>query len=91
MVKILYSPRFKKSFLRLERRIRELAFIKMDVFIHDPFDARLKTHKLHGAFSGYYAFSSLIFLTLPSSNSLLARSNMCGSTEYCTSLIVKEG
>ncbi len=57
MVKILYSPRFKKSYLRLERRIREQAAEKIDILRADPFDARLRTHKLKGVFEGYYAFS----------------------------------
>lgn len=57
MVKVLYSPRFRKSFLRLERRIRDVASVKMDIFKADPFDSRLRTHKLKGVFEGYYAFS----------------------------------
>ncbi len=30
---------------------------RINIFTKDPFDPRLKTHKLHGKFDGYFSFS----------------------------------
>ena len=57
MLKILYSPRFAKRFRKLPERIREQAYAKELIFRADPFDARLKTHKLHGDLADCWAFS----------------------------------
>ena len=57
MLKIYYSPRFAKRFKRLPQRIKYKAFEKERLFRKDPFDAGLKTHKLHGGLSDCWSFS----------------------------------
>lgn len=57
MLKILYSPRFAKRFRKLPWRVRAQAMEREVIFRADPFDARLKTHKLHGELVDCWAFS----------------------------------
>jgi addiction module RelE/StbE family toxin len=56
-MKIIYSPRFKKSYKKLPARIKKIAEQKEAIFRKDPFDPRLKTHKLSGKLDGLLAFS----------------------------------
>ena len=51
------STRFRKNFKSLPKVIKDKTIEKELVFRADPFDARLKTHKLHGKQSGEWAFS----------------------------------
>jgi mRNA-degrading endonuclease YafQ of YafQ-DinJ toxin-antitoxin module len=57
MLTLLYSSRFARKFKKLSRRLQEQVLEKESVFRHDPFDARLKTHKLHGELSDCWSFS----------------------------------
>mgnify|MGYP001572374193 CR=1 FL=1 len=52
-----YSPNFKRQYKKLPLVTRDLAKKKIKMFITDPFDSALKTHKLHGILDGYWAFS----------------------------------
>jgi mRNA-degrading endonuclease YafQ of YafQ-DinJ toxin-antitoxin module len=54
---IIYFKKFEKQFKKLSLEIKLLALEKERIFKIDPFDSRLKTHKLHGKFSVYLAFS----------------------------------
>lgn len=54
---IHYTSRFTKDFKSLSREKQELASRREIYFRKDPFDSRLKTHKLFGALKGYWAFS----------------------------------
>jgi addiction module RelE/StbE family toxin len=56
-MKIIYSSEFSRRYKRLPDRIKELAKEKEEIFREDPFDQRLKTHKLKGRYSDYWAFS----------------------------------
>lgn len=56
-MKIIYSPRFAKSYKKLDKRIKLLAEDKEEVFRQDPFSPSLKTHKLKGKLSEFYSFS----------------------------------
>ena len=56
-MKILYHPKFAREYRKLAAVVKEAAEKKEQVFRQDPFDPRLKTHKLHGAFRGFWAFS----------------------------------
>jgi mRNA-degrading endonuclease YafQ of YafQ-DinJ toxin-antitoxin module len=47
-MKINVSPRFEKNYKRLPKRIKEKAKEKEAIFRDNPFDSRLKTHKLQG-------------------------------------------
>jgi len=56
-VEILYAPKFIRQFKKLPEEIRLLAEKREEVFKKDPFDHRLKTHKLSGKWGRYFAFS----------------------------------
>jgi hypothetical protein len=45
-MKIQYTPQFLRSFNRLTIDIQEIYRNKEKIFVDDPFDKRLKTHKL---------------------------------------------
>ena len=51
------APDFEKTFLRLPKQIQRLATRKDRWFRKDAFDPRLRTHKLKGELSGYWAYS----------------------------------
>lgn len=51
-----YSPHFVREYKKIPLRVKILAEQKMSLFLSDPFDVRLKTHKLSGRLSGYFAF-----------------------------------
>lgn len=56
MLTIYYSSAFKKStkkYLSYRQQIKK----RIEIFISNPFDPRLKTHKLSGELSKYYSFS----------------------------------
>lgn len=56
-MKIIYSPRFAKSYKKLNKQIKLLAEEKEETFRQDPFTPTLKTHKLKGKLSEFYSFS----------------------------------
>ncbi len=56
-MEIFYHSKFQKQLKKLSEEIKELVIEKEAIFKIDPFDSRLKTHKLHGEFLGYLAFS----------------------------------
>lgn len=51
------APRFFKSFAKLPSAIQALAKEKDAIFRANPFDPRLRTHKLKGELSGAWAYS----------------------------------
>ena len=54
---IFYHEKFKRQFKKLDRRVKELAYEREAIFLKNPFDPRLKTHKLHGALADYWTIS----------------------------------
>lgn len=52
-----FSPHFLKSFQRLPRPVQALAKKKDEWFRANPFDPRLRTHKLKGELTGAWAYS----------------------------------
>ena len=56
-MEILYTARFEKDFRKLSKHVKESALERELWFRADPFDSRLKTHRLHGKLVGLYAFS----------------------------------
>jgi mRNA-degrading endonuclease YafQ of YafQ-DinJ toxin-antitoxin module len=54
--RIKISSRYKKSFRVLDPQIQEKAIEKINIFRENPFDPRLKTHKLHGKDRDCWAF-----------------------------------
>ena len=57
MTKILYSSQFEKSFKKIPENIARLFNDKQSLFILNPFNFILKTHKLKGKLKEYYSFS----------------------------------
>lgn len=56
-MEIDYSPKFKKQFKKLPKKTKELALKFEVLFRENPFNPKLKTHKLHGTMKEYWAFS----------------------------------
>lgn len=54
---IFYSSRFQHEYSRLPLEIKNQAKKKENFFRKNPFDPRLKTHKLGGKLSEVWAFS----------------------------------
>ncbi|MBI2446649.1 MAG: type II toxin-antitoxin system mRNA interferase toxin, RelE/StbE family [Parcubacteria group bacterium] len=56
-MKINYHPRFINSYKKLSLSIKNKAEVKECIFRKNPFDRRLKTHKLHGKIKNLWSFS----------------------------------
>lgn len=54
---ILYSRGFNNDVLKMPAHIKEALEVKTKVFQKDPYDPRLRTHKLHGREREAWAFS----------------------------------
>jgi len=57
MLEIYYSPKFLKMYKKLPKGVKLSACQKEKIFRQNPFDHRLKTHKLSGKLKKYWAFS----------------------------------
>lgn len=53
---IRYSSKYIKSLKKYSTQ-QKLIAKKVDIFINNPFEESLKTHKLFGQLSGYWSFS----------------------------------
>jgi len=51
------SSKFRKSYKKLLKSIKDMAKEKEKIFRTNPFDARLNTHKLHGKYKECWAFT----------------------------------
>lgn len=56
-MKIVYSPRFARRYKKLPLEVKDKAEKQESIFRKDPFDKRLKTHKLSGNLSDFWSFS----------------------------------
>lgn len=56
-MKIIYSPRFAKNYKKLPLKIKLLAEKREKIFRNNPYDPRLKTHRLTGKLNGFWSFS----------------------------------
>ena len=56
-MKIFYSPEFLRKYKGLPQEAKAKMEKKEEIFRKNPFDPRLKTHKLHGRMSDFWAFS----------------------------------
>lgn len=56
-IEIKPASRFKRSYLKLPAHIQRLAVEKEAIFANNPFDSRLKTHKLKGKLKRFWSFS----------------------------------
>jgi len=58
-MEVSFSDSFKKVFQKRIKstEIEEEFWIRLELFINDPFDAKLKTHKLSGKLKDLWSFS----------------------------------
>jgi len=56
-MQIIYSAQFTKDYKRLDNKVKDKAEEKEATFRKNPFDVRLKTHKLSGRLSDLWSFS----------------------------------
>jgi len=56
-MEIIYSPKFGREYRKLPASVKNLAEEQEIIFRQDPFDPRLKTHKLKGRLNGFLSFS----------------------------------
>lgn len=56
-MEIYYSSKFAKEYKRLSNKIKTAAEIKELIFRKNPFDPKLKTHKLTGKLRHFWSFS----------------------------------
>ena len=54
---ILYSSKFKKSLKKMPPFIQKAFLEKEGLFLKDPFHPLLETHKLHGKYKDFWAFT----------------------------------
>jgi len=54
---IIYAPKFCREYKKLPSDIKDIAEGNFLIFKDNPFDSRLKTHKLGGKLKGLYSFS----------------------------------
>lgn len=52
-----YSDKFAKEYKKLPNKVKDIAEVREQIFRQDPFDSRLKTHKLKGKLKEFYSFS----------------------------------
>lgn len=56
-MQIIYSSQFSREYRQLSLETKEKAKEKEKIFRQNPFNIKLKTHKLKGKFDGFLAFS----------------------------------
>lgn len=56
-MKIYYSSKFTREYQKLPLKIKGIAEKKERIFRNNPFDEKLKTHKLKGCLNGFLSFS----------------------------------
>lgn len=56
-MEIIYSSKFAREYKKLPKDVKALAEEQEIIFRKDPYDQRLKTHKLKGKFDGFLSFS----------------------------------
>jgi mRNA-degrading endonuclease YafQ of YafQ-DinJ toxin-antitoxin module len=56
-MKIYHTDKFAKAYRKLPDKIKDESEKKEEIFRANPFDPRLKTHRLKGTLSDQYSFS----------------------------------
>jgi mRNA-degrading endonuclease YafQ of YafQ-DinJ toxin-antitoxin module len=56
-MEIIYSSKFAREYKKLPGNIKNIAEEQEILFRKDPFDIKLKTHKLKGKLNGFLSFS----------------------------------
>ena len=53
---IYYHPHFKQSYQKLPSFVKKKAELVENIFRTNPFNSKLKTHKLHGKLKNQWSF-----------------------------------
>lgn len=56
-MKIYHTDKFVKAYKKVPKQVKLVTEEKEEIFRHNPFDPRLKTHKLKGELKDSYSFS----------------------------------
>lgn len=56
-MEVLYSSKFAREYKKLPASVKALAEEQEMLFQKNPFDPKLKTHKLKGRLNGFLSFS----------------------------------
>lgn len=56
-MEIIYSSKFAREYKKLPPEVKAIAELQEVIFRQNPFDQKLKTHKLKGKLSGFLSFS----------------------------------
>ena len=56
-MKIFLRPKFRRQFSKLTKDIQKEAYKKISIFRKNPFNPKLKTHKLKGRLERRWSFS----------------------------------
>jgi len=56
-MKIYYSSKFAREYKKLPKVIKKIAEEREEIFRQNPFDSRLRTHRLTGKLKTYWSFS----------------------------------
>jgi len=54
---IRHTSKFRKAYKKMPKAVKVKAEEKEKIFRNNPFDTRLDTHKLHGKYKEYFAFT----------------------------------
>lgn len=54
---IRLTSKFRKAYKKMPKVVKAKAEEKREIFQKNPFDPRLDTHKLHGKYKEYWAFT----------------------------------
>jgi addiction module RelE/StbE family toxin len=54
---IRFTSKFSKAYKKIPKMVKTKAEEKEKIFRSNPFDTRLDTHKLHGKYKEYWAFT----------------------------------
>lgn len=57
MVTVGFTQEFFRRLKRLDLRLQEIAFEKIELFRNKNNHRRLEVHKLHGKYAGFFSFS----------------------------------
>ena len=57
MRQIFYSSKFKKSVKKMPQFVKKAFLEKEGLFLYDPFHSSFETHKLHGKYKDFWAFT----------------------------------
>ncbi len=58
-MEVSFNDSFKKAYRKrvISKETEKEFWIRLELFINDPFDSKLKTHKLSGKLKGLWSFS----------------------------------